>query len=60
MTSASCAVGMRCFCDLLGVAQAPEELMATVQGLLQVFGALLDSGRMLSVAPALQGMAAAE
>ena len=60
LPSTSCAVGMRCFCDLLGAAQAPEELMDTVSGLLQVCGVLLDSVGSLSIIPALQGMAAAE
>lgn len=58
--SASCAVGLRCFFDLLDATQAPEELTDMVQGLLQVCGSLLDFVGKLTVAPALQGIAAAE
>ena len=60
VSSATSAVGVRCFFDLLGATQAPEELTDTVQGLLQVCGSLLDSVGRLSVAPALQGLTAAE
>ena len=60
VSSASGAVGMRCFFDLLGATQAPEELTDTVQVLFQVCGTLLDSVGKLSVTPALQGIAAAE
>ena len=58
--SASCAVGVRCFCDLLGALEGTKELVGTVQGLLQVCGRMMDFVGNLSVAPVLHGMAAAE